>query len=42
MEWQAVNLARQGPEIKNLICLLKLEEPLKEFMQGSDVIGLVL
>lgn len=38
--WHVVNsLGKQGSEIKGLICLLKLEEPL-EFKQKSDIIRL--
>lgn len=28
-----LDIGRQGPEIKDLVCLLKLEEPLREFKQ---------
>lgn len=32
--WQAASwLDGEGPEIKDLVCLLKLEEPLEEFKQ---------
>lgn len=34
------SLDKQGSEIKDLICLLKLDEPLEEFKQESDVIRL--
>lgn len=38
MSW----LDRQGSEIKGVVCLLKSEEPLKEFKQESDIISFVL
>lgn len=41
--WQVMSwLDRQGSEIKGVVGLLKLEEPLKEFKQESDIISFVL
>lgn len=41
--WQAESwLDTQRPEIKDLVCLLKLEQPLKEFKQWSDMISFEL
>lgn len=32
--WKAASqLVKQGSEVKDLVCLLKLEEPLKEFKE---------